>query len=190
VRLGSADRGRLAVAVASVALVVVSAAGCGASKRDAAIALPSPTTAPCLSVQGCQQAISRRSGQPVLMPAASELRFVSGMTTDPGTNLSGLYGQVTFKDTSTGWTVNYLVWSAQDLGYGSPSKCGALVPFTSPKGRKGCYEDRAVRWNQLYTKFPQGGIVYGMNAEDPRGPSPSTAAADQRWAIALVDTYQ
>jgi hypothetical protein len=112
------------------------------------------------------------------------------MTTAPGTNLSDLYGQVTYYDTLTGWTVNYLVWSARDIGYGSPANCGAMLAFISPKGRKGCYRDQAIRWNQLSTKYPSGEVVYGMSAMDPRGPSPSVAAADQRWAIALVDTYQ
>jgi hypothetical protein len=95
-----------------------------------------------------------------------------------------------YHDTLTGWTVNYEVGSGADIGYGDPTRCGQLQSFTAPDGRSGCYGDQAIRWNQLYTKFPHDGVIYVMNAIDPRPPSQTVATADHQWATTLVDSYQ
>lgn len=129
----------------------------------------------------------------VLVPSAPELEFVSGQSGSPGATTGGWYGSLKYHDTLTGWTVNYIVWSATQeatsTGGLSPSKCYMLQSFTSPDGRSGCFQDQAIRWNQLYTKYPRGGLVYVMNARDPRSPSSAVAAEDQRWAVDLVDSY-
>lgn len=148
---------------------------------------------PCRTAQSCRQAISKLASQMVLLPSAPELEFVSGQSGSPGATTGGWYGSLKYHDTLTGWTVNYIVWSATQeatsTGGLSPSKCYMLQSFTSPDGRSGCFQDQAIRWNQLYTKYPRGGLVYVMNARDPRSPSSAVAAEDQRWAVDLVDSY-
>ena len=187
-RLGSADLCRSFVrAVLGLAVAGLVASGCGSSQ----ITAPKSTTVSCQTVESCRQAISKVADQPVLLPGAAELHFVSGQVPAPGVNLGGLYGQLTYLDSAAGWEVNYLVWTGQPGPGGiSPSGCYKLSSFTSPGGRSGCYQDQAIRWNQLYTKFAHDGLIYVMNARDPRPPSPATATEDQQWATALIDSYQ
>ena len=190
-RPGSVDRwGSFIGAALGVALTGLVAAGCGGAKGSAA----KTTTVPCQTAQSCRQAISKLAGQIALVPTTPELEFVSGQSAAPGATGDGLYGSLQYHDTSSGWTVNYLVWSvaqeAASTGDLAPTNCYTLQSFTSPGGRSGCYQDQAMRWNQLYTKYPHDGLVYVMNARDPRSPSPTVSAEDQRWAIRLVDSYQ
>ena len=154
-RLGSADRWRSFVGAAlGLALMGLAAAGCGGAKGSAV----KSTTVPCQTAQLCRQAISKLAGQIALLPTTPELEFLSGQSAAPGATLGGWFGSLQYHDTSTGWTVNYVVWSvaqeAASAGGLSPAKCDMLQSFTSPGGRSGCYQDQASRWNQLYTKYP------------------------------------
>jgi hypothetical protein len=129
--------------------------------------------------------------QKVLLPESAHIVFVSGQLRAPGIDLGGELGDLKYRDTNSGATFDFVVSTLRPAaGEPDPANCGALETVISPDGRPVCYSNRAIKWNSIYTKYPHDGLIYLMNSQDLRAPSPTVASQVQTWAVDLVDTYQ